>query len=147
MKHALVVGIGNPLRGDDAAGHHVVHALEARRPDLRCLAVHQLGIELAPEAAESEWVVFVDASVRVREVTVAALEHGGAIAGGSHHGRPEDVLAAAAALYGSAPEAWLVEVPAFDLEHGERLSREAALGVREAVIRIEAILDAAETRT
>ncbi len=37
----LVIGIGNPLRGDDGAGAAVVGALP-RMPHVRCLDVHQL---------------------------------------------------------------------------------------------------------
>ena len=140
MRDALVIGFGNPLRGDDGAGHHVIAALLERRPELACLALHQLALDLAPDAAGSAKVIFVDAAVRVRSVTVRRIEAGDRGVA-SHHLAPEAVLSAAEVLYGARPPAWLVEVPAFALDHGDTLSPGTAAAVREAIAQVEALLD------
>jgi hydrogenase maturation protease len=138
VKAPLVIGFGNPLRGDDGAAHRVLRAIEARRA-VRCLAVHQLTMDLAEDVARSGGVVFVDASMRVQVVAVGRIEAGGAPME-SHVVAPAQVLAAAAALYGEAPPAWLVEIPASALGYGEGLSARTAAAVGEAVGRVEALL-------
>ena len=64
---ALVIGIGNPLRGDDGVGWALVEDLEASLPDpgpcLELRVVHQLTPELAVELAEAQRVLFIDAWV------------------------------------------------------------------------------------
>ena len=61
MSPLLVIGIGNPLRGDDGVGPRLAAEAEAlaprprrgREPDLAVRAVQQLTPELAPEVAEA----------------------------------------------------------------------------------------------
>jgi len=65
MSRILVIGYGNPLRADDAIGWHAVEALEERFPeytDIRFIVAHQLLPEHIVSIAESDYVVFVDAS-------------------------------------------------------------------------------------
>ena len=50
----LVIGIGNPLRGDDGVGPLLAEQAGGR-------SVHQLTPELAAELAELEAVLFIDA--------------------------------------------------------------------------------------
>lgn len=140
MKGALVIGLGNPLRGDDGAGHHVIAALLERRPHLRGLAVHQLTIDLAEDVATSAEVIFVDASVQTRSVKARRVELEHSLFT-SHHLTPGTLLSAAESLYGARPPAWIVEVPAFALDHGDTLSPEAQIAVREATAEVEALLE------
>lgn len=141
MTGPLVIGVGNPLRGDDGAGHRVIERVQERYPDLACLAVHQLTIDLAADVAESERVIFVDASVRVEAVTVGRIDPADrGIA--SHHVAPETVLSAAATLYGARPAAWLVEVPASALDHGYELSTITRAAIEQAVLEVGALLSA-----
>jgi len=78
----LVVGYGNPLRGDDGVGQEVAEALWAARatsPDLNGATFvwsHQLTPEIALDVARSGFVVFVDAASdgqAAGSVTVRAL--------------------------------------------------------------------------
>jgi hydrogenase maturation protease len=57
----VVIGYGNPLRGDGGAGFHV--ATELRRGRRNAIPVPQLGPELVDEMAGAGRVVFVDADV------------------------------------------------------------------------------------
>src|SRR5947208_15429626 len=58
----LVVGYGNELRGDDAAGPRIAREVAAwGLPQVRTLAAHQLTPELAAELAHADAAIFVDA--------------------------------------------------------------------------------------
>ncbi len=133
MTAPLIIGIGNVLRSDDAAGIVAVRELARREPDARCLTVHQLGPELAEEVAAARLVVFVDASVLVRAVSIQHLRPGqGSMS--SHIATPEVLLGLSEQLHGTSPgAAFLVEIPAHHLDFGETLSAETALAVEEAV--------------
>jgi hydrogenase maturation protease len=69
----LVLGWGNPSRGDDALGpmlvdalaHHVARALPAGQVD--CLTDYQLQVEHALDLVGRERVLFVDAAVGLDE--------------------------------------------------------------------------------
>ncbi len=71
----LVIGYGNPLRGDDGVGPAVSGAIAVLGlPGVRALSVHQLTPELAAEAAGARVAVFVDAAVDSTEVEMRRLE-------------------------------------------------------------------------
>ena len=67
MRRPLVLGIGNPLRGDDGFGAAVIEELQragfGAHADL--LAVHQLTPELVLDLEGACCVAFVDASVEL----------------------------------------------------------------------------------
>lgn len=137
----LVIGYGNDLRGDDAAGRRVAHAVAARHlPGVRVLSVVQLTPELAADLADCRLAVFVDASLTHRDVTVPDIAtHDVAPAepewGMTHHATPSSLLALAAAL-SSAPRAVVVTIPAVDTALGTTLSPMTATAVAQAVDRV-----------
>src|SRR5690242_2835552 len=60
----VVIGYGNDIRGDDAAGPLAARAVAAwGAPGVRALAAHQLTPELAEALAAAELAIFVDAGV------------------------------------------------------------------------------------
>ncbi len=83
MSLPLVIGIGNPTRSDDGAGHAVVFGLSRLVPDGTYRAVHQLTPDLAEDLAEASLVVFVDASVRATTLQLVPVEPT-PVAPGSH---------------------------------------------------------------
>lgn len=124
----LVIGYGNRLRGDDAAGPVVADRLAAR--GIHAIAVHQLTPELAELVAAADQVVFVDAAV-----DATGCERVEPVAGRAplHHVRaPAEVLHLAEAVYGRCPPAWLVRVSAVSFEFGAGMSAEARRGCRAA---------------
>lgn len=134
----LVIGWGNELLGDDAAGRRVAQALEADAPPgVEVIDIHQLTPELALRVAETHRVIFVDACPAVQDGAIRVepiyAGEGNDQPGVGHTGRPQDLLAMAATLYGAQPEAWLIAVPACSFEAGEPLSESAEAGVRDAV--------------
>jgi hydrogenase maturation protease len=61
---ALVIGVGNPERGDDAAGLAVVRRLQAAAPGIRTLGASGEAARLIDAWQGAERVVIVDACLR-----------------------------------------------------------------------------------
>ena len=145
---ALLIGYGNDLRGDDAAGRVVAQRVR----DTAAVAVevheaHQLTPELADVVARADRAVFVDAYV-AQEGDAAQAVHIPEYPTDSplgHIASPSSLLALADCLYGRRPEAWLVTVPAVCFDYGSALSQTTRRGIADAVDLALALL--ADTRT
>ena len=64
MPSIVVIGYGNPLRGDDAIGWKAAEALRDVYEDdmaVEVFASHQLNPEMAESVAEAGMVIFIDA--------------------------------------------------------------------------------------
>ncbi|MBQ0957768.1 hydrogenase maturation protease [Ideonella sp. 4Y11] len=105
MRPPLLIGIGNPARGDDGLGPALVEALQAE-PGLEAIAVFQLQVEDALLLADRPAVLFVDAArpghagdgVLLRPISAQPDR-----APISHALRPEALLAVARDVLGQAP--------------------------------------------
>lgn len=140
MKPPLVIGIGNPTRGDDGAGQQVVKALARLLPWGSYQLVQQLTPELAEDIAAAREVIFVDASVEARSLNIVTVTPG-EMPAGSHSVTPGGLLALAQQVYGTLPDrALAVAIPAYDLSFSNELSAGTARWVREAVRQLEAWL-------
>jgi hydrogenase maturation protease len=149
----LVVGYGNPLRGDDGFGRHAADRLaaEAHRlpPGTVVISCHQLTPELTEDVARASVVVLVDAAApgEPGALAVSRVTPGEARAW-SHHLDPEGIMALAARLYGAAPPAFLVSVGAAAFAAAEVLSPEVEAALPAAVATVMAVLAApASVRT
>jgi hydrogenase maturation protease len=137
----LVIGYGNTLRQDDGAGPHVAERIEALGlPGVATLVCAQLSPEHVETVARAATVVFVDASVEAsREVQLRPVGAASSSHIMAHALEPPTILALARDVYGRAPQAWLLTIPAVRLGFGEDLSPEALGGIETAV---QAFLDA-----
>ena len=144
MSDIVVIGYGNELRGDDGVGPHVARAIARRHANIRVIATHQLTPELAECLAQSKLAIFVDACENVRRADVLATPLAPAAISdtASHDSSPRSLLDLALTVYGRAPAAWLVTVPAFDLSHREGLSAATSALAEAACVRIEKLLAA-----
>lgn len=155
MTKLAVVGYGSPLRGDDAAGYEVARAIAggrvAHRSHVRVLFGIQPLPEWAAELAEADVAYFVDAApvagaapggVEVVALEPAPAPRAGAAAG--HAAGPAALLDLARTLYGRAPRAFLVTVPAELFSYADELSVAATAGVGEAVRLIERAITSTE---
>jgi hydrogenase maturation protease len=139
VRPVLVIGYGNDLLGDDAAGRRTVEAFaQETRTDVQTLSVAQLTPELADSIAHSRRVIFVDTSAdpaqqSVRLRPIQAATHSGGI---GHASRPGELLALAIALYGRCPSAWMMTLPGNRFTPGQPLSELAQQGVADALLRI-----------
>jgi len=144
----LVIGYGSDLRGDDAAGRHVVRRVaDLGLSGVATLEVHQLTPELATALGSHRRVVFVDAAAGVDEVAAVAVSAAPEPSPGTHHATPAGLLALARSALGAEPgEAVLVTVPAAGFDLGAGLSPLARRGVARATEVIAGIAGAAATR-
>jgi hydrogenase maturation protease len=136
----LVIGYGNTLRGDDGVGPRVAEAVgRLRLPGVRTLICPLLTPELADPIAHAERVIFVDATVDALEkVQWRKLEPNETSQLMAHAADPRTMLALARDVFGHAPEAWWLTIPAVDLGFRESFSPEAERGFAEAVGKIQA---------
>ena len=118
----LIIGYGNPLRGDDGVGPFIAYQLaeSVTRRDVEVLARHQLTIELAEPISRADQVFFIDAAVNTEPGAIVVK----CISApdtppltGTHQLDPSLLLAYAREWYGKAPSALLIAVggAAFDL--------------------------------
>jgi hydrogenase maturation protease len=162
MPRVLVIGIGNPLRGDDALGWHAVRQLAQGwgaaaetqfLEDNRCLSAdesvelmtcQQMTMDLVEPVREAEKVIFIDASVKDAPGTLvcqtAAPESPQNLI--SHQFDAPTLLAAVKALYGVCPEAVVLSVTASTFDFVEELSPVVAARLPELVKRVQALLAA-----
>lgn len=138
----LVVGVGNPSRGDDALGPRLLDALaeqergRVERGELELLTDFQLQIEHAMDLRGRRHVVFVDASVVEDAPFVlrpVAPRTGQAIT--SHALAPETLLAIHRDVYDEPCDAHVLAIRGQAFELGHDLS----IGARNA---LEGALDA-----
>ncbi len=142
MKKVLVIGYGNTLRGDDAAGIRAAELIAKRRPEIECVCMHQLMPELAEQIAVSDIVIFIDADVNVAEpnvrLVVPSVEDDQPR---THFISPESLFRLSQQLYQRMPlKAYVIGIPASQFEFSEELSESTKRAVEESVILMESLL-------
>jgi len=144
MCDVLVIGYGNPLRGDDGVGCLIAEELAKRICDpeskVQVVACHQLNPELAEPIAETRAVIFIDASVDLKpgEVRVSSVAPDRFSPGAfAHHMKPSALLATASELFGQAPPAKSVGIGASSFEIGMTLTPAVQRAVSKAVAAVE----------
>lgn len=134
----LILGIGNPGRGDDGLGPAFVNAVQVlteanHRPHKECFdrvrlqENYQLCVEDALLLCECRTVLFVDACLQGEEpftFTPLFPTHPSNL--GSHHLSPEQLLALTDVLYGHQPEAWVLAIRGYAFERFEECLSEPA---------------------
>ncbi|MEM7064430.1 MAG: hydrogenase maturation protease [Cyanobacteria bacterium P01_B01_bin.77] len=145
----VVVGYGNPHRGDDAIGQKVVTQLQTlKSPTLKAYAVSSLTPELSSKLSRANVAIFVDAcklhnsnTVQVKSLEPCGTETtGSAVPGFGHSCSPRSLLALTQSVYGHFPKAWWVEVPADNFTMGHPLSDLAERGVEQALRTITSLI-------
>ena len=143
MPVPLIIGVGNPARGDDGVGPAVAACVEqdARLGGAVVRTAMQLAPELAADVAAASVVVIVDARVGVEAGAVdwAEVEHrslGGGPGPFSHHLDPAGLCHLAGVAFGRVPPAFVVGVGAAGFDAGAPLSGPALAAVPHAVDRV-----------
>ena len=142
-RSVLILGCGNDLRGDDAVGRLVANAIDAQEmPGVKVFSVGQYTPDFASDLAQVNLAIFIDAceeiantGVRVRKLKV---EH--PAPGSTHHAEPSQLLGMAEWLFGSAPEAYAIDIPAVHFEFTETLTPIAARGVDDALVEVKRLI-------
>ena len=132
MTRVLILGYGNPLRGDDGFGPALAQRLQNDfselhgDSDVEIIASHQLALEYAEPLSRARRVVFVDANaggtpgVLVFQSVDAMSQVAARL---THHLSPQTLLTYADSLYGARPsEAFLLSVSGEHFGYSETLS-------------------------
>lgn len=146
MNRVLVLGYGNPLRGDDAFGWHVAELLEEeyRNDDrVQVIPCHQLTPDLAETMSHFKTVIFVDVSCESMEAVVRCSHLVPEAPGTAftHHISPSTLLITCEILYGRLPRAYVVSIAGQSFGLGEGMSPHVYSGVPDAIVRIREIVD------
>jgi hydrogenase maturation protease len=141
----LLIGYGNDLRRDDAAGRYVAAAFEQRSLEgvlhgVIVRSIPQLLPELTTEIGAASRVIFVDAKLGGGAVTTEPVVPTTGPPR-SHIGSPGDLLSLMEGLTLDHPPAFLVTVPAFDFSVGEGLSEPGTAAVNEAIDQVGKLID------
>jgi hydrogenase maturation protease len=142
--HLLIIGYGNTLRGDDGVGPRAAEAVGTLRlPRVRTLICQQLSPEHSAPVSQAHTVIFVDAAVGAAagRVQWRELTPGRSSQLLAHAADPRTLLALARDVFGHAPAAWWLTIPAVNLDFGEELSPAAAAGLSDALHRIKAVAE------
>jgi hydrogenase maturation protease len=139
MPHTLIIGYGNPLRGDDGFGWHAALRLRDLIHDagIEILAVQQLTPELMEPVSRARRVIFIDAATGEDpgKMTVAVLgTSGGPAPVFTHFATPAALLEGAQSLYGARPEGLLVTVVGLDFSLGAELSAPVELALESLAV-------------
>jgi hydrogenase maturation protease len=125
---ALVLGIGNSLRGDDGVGPWIAERLSIELtgcPQVCIKSCQQLTPELAADLADVSLVIFVDAAVDLSPGTwrVEPLKRDASASSPiSHSASPCCLLDTTEKLFGSRPRAELIGIGVADTGLREGLS-------------------------
>lgn len=145
MSHVLVIGYGNPLRGDDGLGWHAAACLLectwAREIDVR--AVHQLTLELAEPISQADLVIFIDAREGKTSGLIACTSVSSEPSSSeafSHHVSASSLLDCAKLLYGKSPDAVVFSVTGQSFGYGETLSPPVRMALPALLGSIEAFI-------
>jgi hydrogenase maturation protease len=144
MARVLILGYGNPLRGDDGVGWHAAEHLLERSVELHAevTSCHQLMPELAEPLSRAERAIFIDARIGQTPGTVEISE----VAAGapkcptlSHRLDPATLVALAQGLYGKAPEAWILTVTGESFAYTDRLSASVQRSLPELIRQVKTL--------
>ncbi|MHA7776637.1 hydrogenase maturation protease [Roseibium sp. M-1] len=131
----LLIGYGNPGRGDDGLGPAFSEGMAARGlPGLEVDTDYQLVAEHALAISEHDLVIFADAEIGGSEAySFREIQPGAPEVLGSHSLVPETVLALCETLYGLRPKAYVLGISGYDYgEVKEGLSDLAATNLSKA---------------
>jgi hydrogenase maturation protease len=141
MTTTLIIGYGNPLRGDDGVGWLAAQRLAeaGTAAHAEVLIFHQLTPELAEPLSQVERAIFIDARVDGAAGTIyedTLTPDAETTASITHEFDAPALLALALALYGRCAEATLLSVAAESFDYTDTLSPAVAAALDEVVARV-----------
>ena len=140
-KQFLIVGCGNELRGDDAAGPLVAMTISNWQLDsVSSIAVNQLMPELIDALAHTNYAIFVEScagtshnhSVQIDPVVVTerCLRTTRCMAGQLS---PQALLSLAKQSHRNSPQCWTIKIPTERFTFFKELSPIAKTGISQAI--------------
>src|SRR5581483_1462675 len=144
MARILIIGIGNPLRGDDGLAWHATRLLEQelKGQDVEILTCHQLTPDLAEAASRSELLVLIDACAEGApgSLAIRPVAPTGSFPGFTHDYNLETLLKTSQSLYGCYPRAVLFTITAESFPYSSELSSCVAAAIPPLVARVRALV-------
>lgn len=137
----LIIGYGNPLRGDDGLGWRAAERLAVEWPEAQTLTCQQLTPELAEPISRAARVVFLDAAAHGPPGSIheqPLQPDASAPASFTHHVIPGVLLALSEKLFGHLPEAVLFSVAGESFDFGQALSPPVEAALPEVIRRVRA---------
>ena len=135
-RNFLIIGYGNQLRGDDAAGVVAAQQIEEQNwHKTQVIVQQQLTPELAELVSQAGSVVFLDASASIDSTitSVQILEPQLSESFPAHSADPRSIVTLAQVLYHRAPKAWFITIPSVCFDFGAPLSEMTRLGIDVAI--------------
>jgi len=136
----LIIGIGNPSRGDDALGSLCIERLQTRQlPDTELLTDFQLQIEYVLDLLGREEVIFVDAAASGAEpYAFGPLSAQTDNSVTTHAVSPSALLATSLQINGCLPHyTYLLAIRGYSFELGDALSAHAEDNLDRAMALLE----------
>ena len=129
MDEVLVIGYGNPLRGDDGVGPVLAERIRESNSSAKVAVrvLPQLTPELAEDLSRARYAIFLDVSAELPpgEIAESQIEPADAFPSSfTHHLTPATLLFLAREWYGACPGATLLTVGGADFDYRIGLSRE-----------------------
>jgi hydrogenase maturation protease len=142
MSKVLVIGYGNTLRGDDAAGVKAAELIAQRHPEYEYIYLHQLVPELAEQIGDYDIVFFIDAQKDITQPSARLIAPSiEADQPRTHFISPESLLALSQQLYQRMPsKSYVIGIPASEFEFSEELSAQTTQGVTDCPAMVEQII-------
>lgn len=151
MPKTLIVGYGNPLRGDDGVGWVVAEKLREILPDEQVLirTCIQLTPELASDLSEVEIAIFIDAKCAEPEGSVecVAVSPSPMSQTFSHHFTPSTLLAYGQQFFGKVPRTFLVSVNGKNFGFQTQLSQPVQDAIPAVIETVLNLLERADTNS
>lgn len=141
----MLIGYGNPSRGDDALGPLLLERLETSgiySSTCESVTDFQLQIEHVTDLAQRDLLLFVDASVSARPpFEFSSLTPQRDHSYSSHSLSPATLLSVFEDVYKTAPPpAYLLTIPGYLFELGQPLSPKAAGHLKQTVSFVDELL-------
>jgi hydrogenase maturation protease len=146
VPRTLILGYGNPLRGDDALGPQVAEQLSERfskEPGIQVQIVQQLTLDLAEPLSNFGLVILIDArrAEPVGEPFIQEIQPSQEIPQPfSHYLNPQELLGICQVLYSSQPKMILVGINVANFKFGDPISPVVLNRIPELIEKIEALL-------
>lgn len=141
----LIIGYGNPSRGDDALGPTAIEAIERRMPQhpewgqVEFVTDFQLQIEFVTDLENRQRVIFIDAAASgAAPFSFGSMKAGEGVPMATHALSPAALLAVYRRIHGAdAPASFLLGIRGYEFELGAPLSERARANLDAALAMLE----------
>jgi hydrogenase maturation protease len=116
VTRVLLIGYGNPGRGDDGLGPALAQAMADAFPTLSVDIDYQLTVDHAALIAAHDAVIFADAMIGLPTPYCFAPVTGTALALGSHQVSPQAAMTLSELLFVKRPQAWTLAISGDDFD-------------------------------